>query len=186
MSSDYRVEEYKALRSEILRNMDASERNIIACITANGVALAYGVKEARVLILVLACLIPIYFWIQHTFHKQAIAKIASYIAIFIEDPDVCLLWENRLQRVDLMESKPRLLYALKLLLLPYPILLMISTLTAFVTLGARLPIGFIVGGSAVLIVSIGILAKRADAPYVDLRAKWQDAFLKEREAEVRE
>jgi hypothetical protein len=185
-SQDCRVEEYKALRSEILRNMEASERNIVACLTANGVALAYGVKEKQVLVLLLACLIPVYFWIQHSFFRQAIAKIASYIAIFLEDSDLSLKWETRLQRVDVAQGKPRLLYALKSLLLPYPILLMISALTTFIALRRDLPIWVVIVGSTALILGIGILAKKADVQYVDLRVKWLSAFREEREAEERE
>jgi hypothetical protein len=186
MSHDYRVEEYKALRSEILRNMEAAERNIVACLTANGVALAYGVKEGKVLVLLLACLIPIYFWIQHTFFRQAIAKIGSYIAVFIESSDVCLMWENRLNLMELAQGKPRVLYALKSLLLPYPILLMVSALTTFITQGKDLRVEIIIGGSTALILSIGILAKKADIQYVDLRAKWLTIFHEAREAEERQ
>ena len=39
---DHNIEEYKTLRTEILRNFVAMEKNLIACITTNGVALAYA------------------------------------------------------------------------------------------------------------------------------------------------
>jgi hypothetical protein len=61
---DQSIEEYRTLRTEIIRNFEASERNLLACITANGIALAYGIKESQPLVLLLAILIPIYFWIQ--------------------------------------------------------------------------------------------------------------------------
>ena len=74
---DHNIEEYKSLRTEILRNFEAMRNNLIACITANTVAIAYGVKESQPLVLILAILIPIYFWIQHTYYRYNIAKISS-------------------------------------------------------------------------------------------------------------
>ena len=75
---DQSIEEYKTLRSEILRNFDASERNLLACITANGVALVYGIKDSQPLVLVIAILIPVYFWIQNTFYRRNLYNLSTW------------------------------------------------------------------------------------------------------------
>lgn len=187
MAESYVAEEYKALRAEIIRNMEASERNIVACLTANGVALAYGVKESQPFVLFLACAIPFYFWIQHTIYRQAIAKIAAYIATFIENPDIGLMWENRLQWTDRMESRPRLLYALKSFLLPYPILALVSVLTTLFKLGSKhLPMWSLLAGSVFLALGVIAIARRADVHYVDLRANWRNAFMDTKDVERKE
>jgi len=95
------LEEYKTLRSEILRSFDAADKNILACITANGLALAYGAKESNSYILVFACMLPIYFWIQHALYRTEVAKLSAYIIVFLESQETGLMWETRIHRADL-------------------------------------------------------------------------------------
>lgn len=129
-SSSHSLEEYKTLRAEIMRSFDAADKNILACITANGVALAYGAKEDNTYVLVLACMLPIYFWIQHALYRNEVAKLSAYITVFLENPATGLMWETRVHRADLLDSRVgKLAYATRSVMLPYPILLVVSLLT---------------------------------------------------------
>jgi hypothetical protein len=162
---DQSIEEYKTLRSEILRNFEASERNLLACITANGVALAYGIKESQPLVLVLAILIPIYFWIQNTLYRKNIAKIASYIATFLENQNAHLMWETRVHLFERIKEKNPFMYILRALLHPYPILLIVSLLILIFTL--KLPYAPLL--SVIVILLIWPIALIAYRPYKKLR-----------------
>jgi hypothetical protein len=84
--TDFRIEEYKALRAAMLHHMEKLDRNVIACITASSVVIAYGVKELPS-VLPLAAIIPIFFWIQHINNRGKIAKLSSYIVVFLEGPE---------------------------------------------------------------------------------------------------
>jgi hypothetical protein len=175
---DQSIEEYKTLRNEILRNFEASERNLLACITANGAALAYGIKESQPLVLLLAILIPIYFWIQQTLYRKNIAKIASYIAIFLEGHEHKLMWETRVHVMDSKEGSD-FTYILRAMLQPYPILLMVSILILILTL--KLPYTPFI--SFIIMLLIWPMAIKTYLPYSKIRPalidKWKNIKLEE-------
>jgi hypothetical protein len=175
---DQSIEEYKTLRTEILNKFEAMEKNLIACITANGVAIAYGVKESEPLVLILAILIPIYFWIQHVFYRNSIAKIASYIAIFLEGKKTNLMWENRVKEIDLKTKGHRIPYIMRILLLPYPILLIVSILIMIWKFQADIPLLIKLLISTTITLIILLIAKKTIIPYTKLRKPWIDAFEK--------
>ncbi|MFZ5449359.1 MAG: hypothetical protein ACOZFS_12045 [Thermodesulfobacteriota bacterium] len=169
---DQSLEEYKTLRSEILRNFEASERNLLACITANGVALAYGIKESQPLVIVLAILIPIYFWIQQTFYRKNIAKIGSYIATFLEGHEKNLMWETRIHLMDSKEKGVGFAYVLRALFHPYPILLIVSIIILIWTL--KLPYRLLI--SFIITLLIWLIALKTYRPYAKIRAPWIDGW----------
>ena len=174
--SDYSIEEYRTLRTELLRNFDATERNLIACITANGVALAYGLSESEPLIFLIAALVPIYFWIQHANHRQSVAKIAAYIAVFHEREASGLQWEGRTQRANALVRRPRTPYLVRRFLHPYATLLVVTILLGGSVVAREfdpLLTGAISCCATLLVLGI---AWAADVPYVKLREPWENAF----------
>ncbi len=169
---DQSIEEYKTLRREIFRHVDAMERNLIACITANGLAIAYGLKEPLVLLLSIA--IPVYFWIQHTYYRKSVAKIATYIAIFLEGRESNLMWENRVRIVDLEEIGPQIPYIMRKYFHPYPIMLIISLLIILSKINFILALLLIYP----IIMVVLRIAKKTDIPYTELRKPWIQAWEK--------
>jgi hypothetical protein len=167
-------EEYKTLRAEILRNFDAVERNMLACITANGVALAYGVKENSALVLLLACIFPAYFWIRHSLYRSAIAKLSAYISVFLESSDLGLMWETRGHQVDLLGYERRkFAHVAKVFLLPYPILLIVSIVAILETVDmGSLSSLWILGAALLVTLAIVLLAKLASSDFALLREGW--------------
>lgn len=175
---DQSAEEYKTLRAEILRNFDAMDKNLIACITSNGVALAYGVKESKPFVLALAVLIPVYFWVQHVNHRNAIAKLGAYISIFFEGNVTKLMWERRVHKVDLKHQAFHLPYFLRRFLMPYPVLLIISI--AFLIWNVKptnWPLCLALFLVSLDILIIWVIATLADVPYAKLREPWIEAFM---------
>lgn len=174
---EYGIEEYKTLRAEILRTFDASERNMLACITANGVALAYGAKEGNFFVLLFACLVPVYFWIQHISYRRAAAKLSAYISVFLEGPDTGLRWETRVHRADVEGNRRSLFYIARSVLLPYPVLIAVSLLTmtaAIRPISSNLPLT--VGGLAVTVMILVYVARAVDQSFVQLRKSWLSIY----------
>src|SRR5438067_5417646 len=124
-------EEYRTLRAEILMHSDVVEKNIIACITTTGVALTFGLKESKPSILLLSCVIPLYFWLQHRTHRVGIAKLAAYISVFLESEETGLLWETRLRDQYLKVPVSQIPYRLRTFFHPYPVLLATSIVLTF-------------------------------------------------------
>lgn len=174
---DLRVEEYRTLRTELLRNYDAMERNLIACITANGVALAFGLKESEPFVFVIAALVPVYFWIQMNGHRESVAKISSYLSIFHENNASGLGWETRNWEASmLVRRRYRSRHHIRRFLHPYPILLLV-TILCFTSVMAERASWFLIFGLAVLVVSVVLLIARAAASLETLRKPWEIAFL---------
>ena len=173
-------EEYKTLRAEILLHSDIVEKNIIACITATGIALTFGLKESKPLILLLSCVIPIYFWLQHRSHRVGIAKLAAYISVFLESEETGLLWETRLRDQKLRIPVSHIPYRLRTFFHPYPVLLATSILLTFWQLKALYapgPLGWRSVVFFVFTVTIMLtLSKIADVSFATLTAKWRTAF----------
>jgi hypothetical protein len=178
--TDAMIEEYKTLRAEILQHSDAVEKNIVACLTATGIALTFGLKESSPPILLLACVIPIFFWLQHRTHRVGIAKIAAYISVFLESRESQLLWETRLRDQRLKVPGSRIPSGLRTFFYPYPILLTTSILLTFWQFKALYSPGR-PGWRATLFVSLVaiswlILSKLGDPSFNTLIMKWRPAF----------
>jgi hypothetical protein len=174
------LEEYRTLRTEILQHSDIVEKNIVACVTVTGVALTFGLKESKPSILLLACVLPIYFWLQHRSHRVSVAKLAAYISVFLEGEHSGLHWETRLRDKRLRMPLSRTPYVLRSFLYPYPVLIATSIILTFWQLKSLYrpgplswrSIGFIF---LVLIATI-LISRAADAPYDTLTTKWRVAF----------
>jgi hypothetical protein len=175
------LEEYKTLRAEIFRSFDAADKNILACITANGVALAYGAKDGNVYVLMLACVLPVYFWIQHALYRIEVAKLSAYITVFLESPETGLMWETRVHRAELVgrgKSKlAYLVYGARAIILPYPVLVTISLLTMRGSLkpgSLSIPLvaSFLTG---TILVSI-LAAIPTTSSFVRLRKRWVEIY----------
>lgn len=175
--NDERIEEYKTLREEILRKFEAMEKNLIACITTNGVALAYGINQSQPFVLILAALIPVYFWIEHTNYRNAIAKVASYIAVFLEGKETNLMWERRVHGVDAKHHRFRISYFMRTLFLPYPVIFLISIIiSAWKMKPTNAPLwSVLVVLSGIALITL-VIARRADVPYTKLREQWLSLF----------
>ncbi len=185
---DYTVEEYKALRSEMIRHMESLDRNVIATITATAVAIAYGLRESP-FVLVLAIIIPIYFWIQHVNNRRKLAKISSYIAVFMEGKNQ-LMWHRRNHaHMTGAKASPIRFYS-RAFLLPYPVLIIVSVLVSLWSLRQaypqRWPLWFLALISAVVTLMVGLIAHRADRSFSDLLDGWNGTFdaIKKREQDV--
>jgi hypothetical protein len=181
------LEEYKTLRTEILQHSDIAEKNIIACITVTGVALTFGLKESKPSILLLSCVLPIYFWLQHRSHRVSVAKLAAYISVFLENDESGLFWETRVRDGRLRLPVSRTPYRLRSFFHPYPILLATSILLTFwqfKTLYSPGPFGFRATLFFVFVfVATIVVSKTADASYDTLTKKWRSAFLALKSAE---
>ncbi|MDP2045272.1 MAG: hypothetical protein Q8L00_03560, partial [Deltaproteobacteria bacterium] len=121
-------------------------------------------------------LIPVYFWIQHIFYRKSIAKIASYIAIFLEGNETNLMWENRVKDIDLKIKGPRITYNMRIYLLPYPILLIVSILIAIWKFKPDNELLILIIISIAITLIILLIAKKTIIPYTELRKPWIDAF----------
>jgi hypothetical protein len=189
-SDSFKMEEYKTLRAELLRNEEALERDMIACITADIIALTYGIKEKMPFVLVLACIIPAYFWIQHTNHRNAIAKIASYIATFLEGPETQLMWERRTRNPDLKYKYPRYPYFMRSLLLPYPVLFLVSILSSFWVSRSiyfpRLLWWAALMISCIITLLVLYVARKTDIHFGKLLKPWNEAFRSLKELEQKQ
>ncbi|MFL6260292.1 MAG: hypothetical protein ACJ76Y_11320 [Thermoanaerobaculia bacterium] len=176
--SNNSLEEYKTLRAEIFRSFDAADKNILACITANGVALAYGAKEANVYVLILACMLPIYFWIQHALYRTEVAKLSAYITVFLESPKSGLMWETRVHKADLAESRGgKLAYAARAIILPYPILVTVSLLTMLGSLkpeSLNVPLAIVLSAIAILVIILAAIL--TNSSLARLRKHWLEIY----------
>jgi hypothetical protein len=101
-----RLEEWKALREEIVRKQTFVESTWIAASAASLAAMAFGLKESSTEGIAI-CLLPtiltsiVYFWILTRVYSGF--RIANYIKTVIE-PDIAgLNWENWLS--DFVEKK---------------------------------------------------------------------------------
>ena len=178
-------EEYKTLRAEILLHTDIIERNIIACLTTTGVALTFGLKESKPSILLLSCVIPIYFWLQHRGHRVGMAKLAAYISVFLENEETGLFWETRLRDQKLRSPVFHAQYRISFFqptsfFHPYPVLLATSillTLWQFKALYFPGPLGWQAYVFFLFTaVATATLSKIADVAFDTLTVKWRKAF----------
>lgn len=172
-SGVYSIEEYKTLRTEILRNIDAGEKNMLACITANAVALAYGANEGNLFVLLFACVVPVYFWVQHIAYRSEIAKLSAYISVFLESCESGLMWETRVQKADLRQNRRiNLIYSTRALLMPYPILIIASSFTMLAFIDpADLNALWMLGALIVALLAI-VLVPRNMHSFPVLRKEW--------------
>jgi hypothetical protein len=175
---DYTVEEYRALRSEMIRHMESLDRNVIATITATVVAIAYGLRESP-FVLILASIMPIYFWIQHVNNRRKLAKISSYIAVFLEGKNQ-LMWHRRNHtQMSGPKTSPIRFYS-RAFLLPYPVLIIVSVLVSLWSLRhtypQRWPLWFLALISAIVTLMVGLIAHRADRSFSDLLDGWNARF----------
>jgi hypothetical protein len=177
---DLRIEEYKALRVEIMHQLDAIEKNVIACITTTPIALTYGLKESQPFVIFLACAIPMYFWLKHIDHRNTIAKAAAYIRTFLEGSETNLMWESRTRSENLKYQGSRFTYWSVTFLLPYPVLVIVSIVTTFWSLRhtyfSLLPSWLMILVSLVVVFIVLMVAKKADKSYMALLKPWNEAF----------
>jgi hypothetical protein len=181
---NYGIEEYKALRTEMIRHMESIDRNIISTITATGVAIAYGLKESP-FVLLLASLIPIYFWIQHVNYRRTLAKISSYIAVFLEGKNQ-LMWHRR-NHIQMRLKSSQVRFYLRAFLLPYPVLLIVSILVSIWYLRQTYiqawPLWILTTLSVGVIALVSMIAERTDRAFWDILDGWNQKFeaIKQRE-----
>lgn len=176
-TSNLALEEYKALRAEMIRHMDSLDRNVISTITATGVAIAYGVKESP-FVLLLAIIIPIYFWIQHVNNRRKLAKLSSYLSVFLEGKGG-LMWHRRNQIQMRIKVSP-LRYYLRSLLLPYPLLIIVSTFVLVWYLRRAYisdwPLWLLISATAIVVVAVVFVAHKSDRLFSDMLAEWESKF----------
>jgi hypothetical protein len=176
---DYRIEEYKALRIEIIRHMEGLDRNLIACITATAIALVYGLKESPIVLLV-ANAVPMYFWIQHLNTRNKIAKIGSYIGIFLEGSDMRLMWERRTHSTIINSAHSRRSWRARIYLLPYATLLIASLLATFWSLTSKYfpswHLGWLISISAIIPLIVWFVAIKLTPSFDKLIEAWDESF----------
>lgn len=94
------LEEYKALRAELLIQIDNSYKIQTIWFLITSSLLTFAITEKQPLICVLAWIFNLYFWKRYLSIASAIPKIGAYIAVFIEPKTDALLWENSVSEID--------------------------------------------------------------------------------------
>lgn len=174
----FKLEEYKTLRTETLRYIEDTERNMLAAIAAVGAALYAGLQPKNDAVLALAAAIALFFWVQHRNKRQAIGKIGAYVAVFIETPDTGLAWETRIRHPSVPRPTGFQLtaYRIRRLLLPYPVLFATSILLLVVPrlalCGLYVQAGFGVGVLAI----VGLVSWLTDESIDSIVTRWRQIF----------
>lgn len=88
------LEEYKALRAEILMHIDRQSREYSILVPAIGVILTFAYTQNQPIFCFLGLFFTISSWWQHQAIFYEITKIGAYIEVFIEPETNGLRWES--------------------------------------------------------------------------------------------
>lgn len=100
------VEEYKILRSEILYFMN-KDTSLLTCLFSGVTAvLFFALKENIVEGCLLSYLIIIPICSKLAYHQKEMAKIATYISLFLEN-ELDIKWETRIKKLSEKEGRPK-------------------------------------------------------------------------------
>ena len=99
------LEEYRALRAEMLAHMQMQRNTLISFMLIVSGLLGYAIPNNEPLLSLLAWLLTWQFWSLYSKEDLSIYKIGRYIAVYLSDKVEGLEWENKVAEVDPMITK---------------------------------------------------------------------------------
>lgn len=94
------IEEYKALRNEMLNKIELHNKLIMFTITTTVAILAYAFSQKSCYIFLLPYCIIIPVSVRVLYYRRAMVKITAYIIVFIETNSKELNWETRNHQIN--------------------------------------------------------------------------------------